>query len=289
MINVPIAECEGDLVLNPDELRKYFGVDPKRRGQLPQYLIAPRLRSLWKENCPKGFWWDITGIVKVYTPVAWVPVVHEISTIPYSVFKTQFKGTTTRLRMSKIYGEYEASFKLGAGIGIEGLKMELSNTTSVKARCELSTEQEERLKQEYEVGDEVVKKIAMGMSLRVKRVFERSVHLHLNYLCLPDSLTWDKGSWTWDELRVAPSSLHQVKHLQFHPITMEGNGHSSSLYLQTLPIFHDGKLEDLHLVVSCKGWKNWYVYNGGTRRKKWDDGRAQETLPAPKQPLVTWI
>ncbi|KAF9978893.1 hypothetical protein BGZ75_009889, partial [Mortierella antarctica] len=133
MINVPVADCRGDVLLTHDQLERYFGVEPVGDGQLPEYLITPRLHSFWNHNCPKGFWWDITGEVIVYKPIAWVPFVRKISTIPYTEIPTWVTTMTTNIRVSELYGSYEASFKLGAGIGIEGLKMELSNSISVKA------------------------------------------------------------------------------------------------------------------------------------------------------------
>ncbi|KAG0361190.1 hypothetical protein BGX24_005384 [Mortierella sp. AD032] len=67
--------------------------------------------------------------------------------------------------------------------------------------------------------------------------------------------------------------------------------HSSSLYLQALPVFNaECHLDNLHLVRSCKGWTDWYVYNGGIKIAYPIGAGRTETLPVPgKKPLVTFI
>ncbi|KAI8601886.1 hypothetical protein EDD21DRAFT_428373 [Dissophora ornata] len=250
MIEVPVCACEGDYILSADELKRYFGVEPSRMGRLPEYLIVPRLNSTWNANRSKSTgrsWWDITGEVVAYKPLEWVPIVRERSTIPYNCFE--------------IYGHFEASFTMSIGGGWKGLKAELSTTSSVEASYRTST----KVKEKGKIGDVVIKELAMGMCLRVQRVYERSVNLYLNNEAKGNSLTWD-GPESWDELRIVSSALRDVKPLQFHPIRMSGTGHSDSLFLQAFPVFNvEKKLTDLHLVLSCEGWTHWFVYNGGTK------------------------
>ncbi|KAF8926160.1 hypothetical protein BGZ58_000141 [Dissophora ornata] len=173
---------------------------------------------------------------------------------------------------------------MSIGGGWKGLKAELSTTSSVEASYRTST----KVKEKGKIGDVVIKELAMGMCLRVQRVYERSVNLYLNNEAKGNSLTWD-GPESWDELRIVSSALRDVKPLQFHPIRMSGTGHSDSLFLQAFPVFNvEKKLTDLHLVLSCEGWTHWFVYNGGTKTV---GGDRLETLPMPdnKKPLITFI
>ncbi|KAF9980943.1 hypothetical protein BGZ65_004495 [Modicella reniformis] len=263
MISVPICQCEGDYILSPDELRRYFGVEPSRMGKLPEYLIVPRLNSTWNAERSKSTskWWDITGEVVAYKPLEWVPIVREKS-IPYNHFEAEYQNKTTTIQTSEIYGRFEPSFTMSIGSSWKSIKTEISTTTE---------------------------KLTMGMCLRVKRVYEHSIHLFLNDEETGSSLTW-YGPESWSELHIASNAaLRDVEALQFHPINMTGGGHSHSLFLQALPVFDaEKKLTDLHLILSCKGWSDWYVYNSGTRTT--DSGRV-ETLPMPdnKKPLVTFV
>lgn len=209
-------------------------------------------------------------------------------TIPCSHLEMEFEKTTTTIQTSEIYGKFETSFTLSIGGGWKGIKAELSSTTSIEASYKTSFEAKETIIQKGKVGDVVVKEVVMGMSLRVERVYERGVHVYLNGEEKSDSLTWD-GPDSWNDCWVAASALRDVKALQFHPISMTGTGYRSGLFLQVLPAFNaDKKLTDLHLVMSCSGWTDWYTYTGGS---KTIDGGRVETLPMPdnSKPLVTFI
>ncbi|WKT54451.1 hypothetical protein QSH57_005035 [Fusarium oxysporum f. sp. vasinfectum] len=47
---------------------------------------------------------------------------------------------------------------------------------------------------------------------------------------------------------------------------MTGGGHSSGLYIQTLPVFDENKeLKDLHIALSNVGWVDWYAYVAGKK------------------------
>ncbi|KAG0052325.1 hypothetical protein BGZ90_006519 [Linnemannia elongata] len=291
MIDVPVGQCEGSYILNPDELKKHFGVDPARMGKLPEYFIAPRLDTTWNTSRSESTgrsWWDITGEVVAYRPIAWIPIVRELRTIPRNHLAMEFEKTTTTIQTSEIYGKFETSFTLSVGGGWKGIKAELSSTTSIEASYKTSWEDKETIIQRGKIGDVVVKEVVMGMSLRVERVYERAVHVYLNDEKKGDSLTWN-GPESWGDCWVAASALRDVKALQFHPISMTGSGYRSGLFLQVLPAFNaDKKLTDLHLVMSCSGWTDWYTYTGGS---KTINGGRVETLPMPdnSKPLVTFI
>ncbi|KAF9116672.1 hypothetical protein BGX30_005890, partial [Mortierella sp. GBA39] len=293
MIDVPVTGCEGDYILSAAELKRYFGVEAARMGKLPEYLIVPRLNSTWnssRSNSTSRSWWDITGEVVAYKPLAWVPIVREKGTIPYNHFETEYERNSTTIETSDIYGHFEASFTMSIGGSWKAVKAEVSTTTKVEANYKKSTEVKEEIKQKGTIGDVVIKELILGMALRVQRVYEHSVHLYLNDEAKGDSLTWD-GPSSWGDLWVASNALPNVEFLQFHPMSMTGTGHSTSLFLQALPVFNaERHLDSLHVVLSCRGWTDWYVYNGGVKTTyATGDGRT-ETLPVPgKQPLVTFI
>lgn len=72
-VKVPLADCQGDYILSKDELKRCFGLDAERLGPIPEYLIAPRLNSTWngsRSNTTGRSWWDITGEVVAYKPIA---------------------------------------------------------------------------------------------------------------------------------------------------------------------------------------------------------------------------
>ncbi|KAG0605689.1 hypothetical protein M758_9G080300 [Ceratodon purpureus] len=294
MISLPVqTRCDG-YNLTPQELRKYFGVDPDRMQQIPEYLIVPRLHSAWNSSRSAqlgGSWWDITGEVVVYKPEQWIPIVKELSTIPYSTMQVEFQKTTTTVQTSEIYGSFTASFTLSAGGGIHGVRAEVSASTELKASYRTTSEVKQEITEKARLGNIAVKEVAMGMQLQVSRVSERSVHLYLSDKRKGDSLTWP-GPETWDELRVKSVDLRDVEALQYHPITMTGPGHSSSLFLQVLPAFDSHKkLTNLHLAVSCEGWVDWYTYPGKAKFYGEGEDRRLERLPMldnPK-PMVTFI
>ncbi|KAF9309782.1 hypothetical protein BG003_009354 [Podila horticola] len=287
-VQVPIAECEGTYPLSRKKLLRYFGVESETPSQLPEYIIVPRLHSSWKEDCPKGCWWDITGQVVAYTPIEWVPIVHQLDTIPFNVFEQEITVTSRETSSFELYLTADATFNVGMNTGWKGLKTDVGYASGVKANYKTSTEMVGIIRANE--GKVAVKKIVMSMALRVKRVYQRSVHVHLNELGLPHSLTWNTQGLPWNELRVPQSSLGLVEPLQYHPVFMTG-AQKSSLYLQVLPVFDKQndvwKLHDLCLVLSCKHWKDWYVYDY--------EGRIStcsgiiETLPTPRNPLVTFI
>ncbi|KAA8893230.1 hypothetical protein FN846DRAFT_963280 [Sphaerosporella brunnea] len=290
MIKIPVGNCTGDYILTPAELKRYFGVDPARMGPLPEYLIAPHLDSTWNEGRSKNTgrtWWDITGEVVAYRPIEWVPIVRELNTIPYSHFEVEYKKTTTKIQTSELYGHAEASFTIALGASWKGIKVEASTTTSIEASYKTSTELHEEIVEKGKRGDVVIKELAMGMALKVKRVYERNVKLYLNDESKKDSLTWDGPAW--GELWVGANDLRDVGALQFNPIIMSGSGYSKSLYLQVLPVFNaDKKLTNMHLALSNKGWTDWYAYPGGSHIP---NPPRVETIPLPdnKKPLVTFI
>ncbi|KAG0376022.1 hypothetical protein BGX24_008392 [Mortierella sp. AD032] len=293
MIHVPVAKCEGDYILSAAELQHYFGVEATRMGKLPKYLIIPRLNSTWnssRSTSTSRSWWDITGQVVAYKPLAWVPIVREKGTIPHNHFKTEYERNSTTIETSDIYGHFQSSFTLSMGGSWKAVRAEVSTTTKVEANYRTFIEVKEEIKQKGMIGNVVIKELILGMALRVQRVYEHSVHLYLNGEAKGDSLTWD-GPSSWGDLWIASNALPDVEFLQFHPISMTGTGHSTSLFLQALPVFNaERHLEDLHLVLSCSGWTDWYVYNDGVKTTYAIGAGRTETLPVPgKQPLATFI
>ncbi|KAG0337116.1 hypothetical protein BG000_005815 [Podila horticola] len=133
---------------------------------------------------------DITGEIAVYTPIEWVPVVRLLETIPAGVFKSKITEKTTIIRKSELYGKFATTFTLGDEAGLKGLKMEFSETSKLVAKYSCSNEVKQRILTTAELGHIAINKIVMSMSLRVKRVYEHTVHLHLNGLGFGDSLTW---------------------------------------------------------------------------------------------------
>ncbi|KAG0259913.1 hypothetical protein BG011_002311 [Mortierella polycephala] len=223
-----------------------------------------------------------------YKPIEWAPVVRVKSTYPFSHFSVETLKMTTAITTSELYGRFETPLTMSIGVGWKSIRMETSTTTNIMAACVTSTKIKELIAQRGLTGNIIVKEIMMGMSLRVKRVYERSVHLFLNDEGKADSLTWD-GHESSDDLRVPASALRDVAPLQFHSILMSGTGHSKSLRAQVLPVFDNYKrLTDMNLIFSCTGWDDWHVYNGGTKTK--NSGRV-ETFPMPDnfKPLVTFI
>jgi hypothetical protein len=291
-INVPVGHCKGTYILSEDELYKYFGVESKRMGPLPEVLIAPHLNSTWnssRSDSQGRSWWDITGEVVAYKPIEWVPVVKDRRTIPFSHFRAESTKTTTNVTTSELFGSAEAAFTLSAGGGWSGMKMDLSTTTKVEASYRTSKTVDEEIVEKAKFGDVVIKELVMGMGLKVERIFERTVKLYLNDEKKTDSLNWE-GPESWADLCVPASLLRDVASLQFRNIVMSGSGHSTSLQMQALPVFDatTKKITDLHLVFSNVAWTDWYVYPGG---RKIRDSRRAETLPLPdtKPPVATFI
>lgn len=308
MIDVPVGECQGDYILSKADLKRYFGLDPSRMGKLPEYFIAPRLDSAHNDARSTGGAFDeiraisdVTGEVVAYKPLEWIPSVHARKTIPYNHFKVEFEKTETTIKTAELYGKFEASFTISAAGGWKSIKAELSSTSTFEASYKITTESKEEIKTKGNLGDVVVKELVMGMSLRVRRVYERSVHMYFGWKVknpigdafnfkvakMEPILTWD-GPESWDDIRVKSSALRDVKPLQFFPVPMTGNGYKDGLWLQVLPVFNDKKLTDMHLVVSANGWDDWAAYTHGSRTV---DGDREETLPMPDYitPLVTHI
>ncbi|KAF9936994.1 hypothetical protein BGZ67_001820 [Mortierella alpina] len=292
MIDVPIGKCQGDSPLTDAELDSYFGIHPSKIGKLPEYIIAPRLHSA--HDASRSFsglqetrlMSEITGEVENHSP---------------NLFHTEFESVETTIKKSEIYGSFEASFSISAGGSWKSMKAEASAGATFEANYRETKEFKEEIKTKGTYGEVVVKEIVMGMSLRVKRVYEHSVNLRFGWKLvdpigkamnfqkaeLETILTWD-GPESWDDIMVKSSALRDVGPLQFHPVPMTGNGYKHGLWLQVLPVFEDKKFVDMHLIVSADGWKEWAAYGHGTRTV--DSGR-EETLPMPGYitPMVTHI
>ncbi|KAF9979684.1 hypothetical protein BGZ75_009343, partial [Mortierella antarctica] len=187
MIDVPIGQCQGDCILTEAELNRYFGINPSRLGKLPEYIIAPRLHSA--HDASRSFsgmeetrlMSEVTGEVVVYQPLEWIPFVHARKTIPHNLFQTEFERVETTIKKSEIYGSFEASFTMSAGGGWKSMKAEASAGATFEANYRESKEFKEEIKTTGKHGEVVVKEIVMGMSLRVKRVYEHSVNLRFGW------------------------------------------------------------------------------------------------------------
>ncbi|KAG0227717.1 hypothetical protein BGW41_003706 [Actinomortierella wolfii] len=293
MIDVPLAACEGNYTLTAGELQRYFGIEAARMGKLPEYIFVPRLNSEWnpaRSDSTSRSWWRITGEVVAYRPLEWVPIVHDRNTIPFSQFEEKYKGTTVTVEAKEIYGHIDASVSMSVGGNWKAIKAEVSLSSSLEVTFRKTAETKQIIEREGTIGNVAIKEIVFGLSLRMQRVYEHSVNLHLNDEAKKDSLTWD-GSSKWEDLHIPSKALTDVAFLQYHPIIMTGSGHSSSLFLQALPVFNaERRLENLHVVVSCSGWADWYLYDEGTKTS-YDNGTGRtETLPVPgRKPLVTFI
>jgi hypothetical protein len=296
MINIPIGACEGDYVLTPAELKRYFSLNADRIGKLPEYLIYPHLNSTWNHARKKitgRDWWNITGEIVAYRPIQWIPIVNERDTIPSRSFDAEYNKATKKIQTDEIYGRAAGTdlFELSLGGKWKGMKCERSSTSSIEIKAIYITPTEISKSATVEKGNRgnlVLKEIVLGMALQVERVFEHVITMYLNNEGKRDSLTWD-GPESDNKVWVAANSLRDVGSLQFHPILMTGTGHSDSLWIQVLPVFDESKkLTDMHTVVSCKGWVDWYAYTPGSKVR--NSGR-KETLPLPKnkKPLVALV
>ncbi|KAF9537460.1 hypothetical protein EC957_008102 [Mortierella hygrophila] len=248
------------------------------------------LTGIKKSIGTQALYYDDNDVNMIDVPVAGFPIVREKGTIPYNHFETEYEKNSTTIETSDIYGHFEASFTMSIGGSWKAVKAEVSTTTKVEANYKRSTEVKEEIRQKGTIGDVVIKELILGMTLRLQRVYEHSVHVYLNDEAKGNSLTWD-GPSSWGDLWVASNALPNVEFLQFHPMSMTGTVHSSSLFLQAPPVFNaERHLDNLHLVLSCKGWTDWYVYNGGVKTAYPIGAGRTETLPVPgKQPLVTFI
>ncbi|KAF9324318.1 hypothetical protein BG006_000673 [Podila minutissima] len=160
-------------------------------------------------------------------PPPWAPIICEKRTIPKSHFELKYEKTTTTIQTSELYGKGEACFTISIGGGWKGAKLELSSTISVGASYKKSTEIKEEITQKGKLRSVVIKEVVLGMCLRMKRVYERSVPLYLNDKSRDNSLVWARCE---SNLWVASSELRDVKPLQFHPISIPGTGHRWGRY-----------------------------------------------------------
>ncbi|KAF9999538.1 hypothetical protein BGZ80_002399 [Entomortierella chlamydospora] len=241
-------------LLTEQQLRSYFGIDNSKMMELPEILIVPIFNSTSK-NAKKDSWYSITGHVVVYKPLAWVPKVTLLNTIPRSKITTRTEIKPTKIEPSKLYTNLGTDFTLSIRGGWKGVR---TKSTNVKANAD---------------------------NMASERVYERYVTLSLSDEM---DMTWG-GIDKWDDIKVKKSDLRYVNHLQFHPIAMSGSGHVNSLYLQVLPGFNEQKmLTNLHIIFSCESWANWFAYKGESREV---EEYRDEVLAMPEShpPLVTFI
>ncbi|KAF9345311.1 hypothetical protein BGX26_003296 [Mortierella sp. AD094] len=276
--------------LTEQQLRSYFGIDNSKMMELPEILIVPVLDSTWSsyDESTKLNWWNITSHVVAYKPLAWVPKVTLLNSIPRSEIDIEIEMRRTKIETSKLYANFETDFSMSIGGGWKGVKAKMSTSAGAGANNDRTSEVKGETSQSGKLGEFVIEEWALGMCLRVQRVYERYVDLSLDKEEKSNSLTWG-GKETWDDIRVKSRDLRHVNHLQFHHIPMSGSGHKDSLYLQVLPGINEHKmLTNLNILFSCKGWADWYAYNGKAREV---EEYRDEILAMPEShpPMVTFI
>ncbi|KAJ0380841.1 hypothetical protein COL26b_000681 [Colletotrichum chrysophilum] len=157
--------------------------------------------------------------------------------------------------------------------------MEMKADAKATADASVSFEREEYT-QEGKVGDEPLVEVAVGLMLRVEKVYTHNINIWADGRGQVNSMSWSGGPG-WDDIRIPSRALRRVGGLQFYNFSMSGTGHSSGLYVQTLPVFNDKKeLEDIHIALSNKGWKDWYAYTVGQKGKS--SGRHLFAYPSYK-------
>jgi hypothetical protein len=103
--------------------------------------------------------------------------------------------------------------------------------------------------------------------LRVEEFYTHNIKVWVDGREKGDSLGWHGGP-SWSDIHIPSRALSRVGGLQFSKITMTGGGHSTGLYVQTLPVFNENKeLKDVHIALSNVGWTDWYAYVAGKKGK----------------------
>lgn len=274
VIRVPLSnECYGDLRMDHEQLQEWFGISNDNLPDLPAYYISPRLDSTSGDS--SGGWWKVTGDIVAYKPIEWVPSVARIRDFPKNSLVTKIEKQRVEITNTKLYAKPGFALEISGG----GNFMEMKAEAKATADTSVSFEREEYT-QEGKAGDEPLVEVAVGLMLRVEEVYTHNINIWADGRGQVNSMSWSGGPG-WDDIRIPSRALNRVGGLQFYNFSMSGTGHSSGLYVQTLPVFNDKKeLEDIHLALSNKGWKDWYAYTVGQKGKS--SGRHLFAYPSYK-------
>lgn len=266
---VPLAkDVVGDLKLTPAQLKEWFAITQKTLPDLPGYFIVPRLHSSWGDYYRQGTargWWNIEGEMVVYKPIEWVPSVARIKDYPKNSIITSIKKEEMEDVTTKLYAQVDLSLEITAGGNYMGMKAEAKTKAESSVSRDLIRKETSTIVQEGKVGDKPLVEVAVGLMLRVEEVYTHDLALWIDDRHAEDSMGWSGGPG-WNDIHVADKLFRHVTGLQFSNISTTGEGHSSSLNIQALPVFNkDGSnpVQHLHLALSCAGWGDWYAYTQG--------------------------
>ncbi|KAH0421235.1 hypothetical protein CcaCcLH18_13555 [Colletotrichum camelliae] len=271
VIRVPLSnECYGDLRMDHAQLKEWFGISNDNLPDLPACYISPRLDSTWegyyKDGTNRG-WWRVTGDIVAYKPIEWVPSVARIRDFPKNSIVTKIEKERVETTTTKLYAKAGFSLEISGGGNFMGMKAEAKATAETGVEFEREVKNVDKYTQEGKVGDEPLVEVAIGLMLRVEEVYTHNVNIWVDDRGKGDSMGWSGGPG-WNDIWIPSRALSRVGGLQFSNIRMSGTGHSSGLYVQTLPVFNDkGELEDINLALSNKGWTDWYAYTVGKKGK----------------------
>lgn len=260
---IPLSDTvEGDASLDRDKLEELFGLTESSLPELPRFLVSPNLSSTWGgyyEHEPEQAWCFLTGNVAVYKPVEWVASVTLVKDWPEGEERDPLPREEVEGPVLRLYEPAELALEIP---DLDGC---------LRARA--------RIKEEVVLGDDLGDlernvtgdveqggvELVLGLMLRVEEVYRCAVpELWLDDRRIGESLNWSGGPG-WDELHVPCAALANAEGVKFSEIKMMGEGHSDSLWLAALPVFDGGDVRDLHIVLSCEGWNDWYAYTLGEK------------------------
>ncbi|KAK9780222.1 hypothetical protein AB5N19_03525 [Seiridium cardinale] len=288
---LPIStKCEGDMDLSPSVLHEWFGISHDTLPAIPSVMVVPRLKT---EIDPHSTDWSVVrGSLVVYKPIEWVPSVIKVKTLPKSKAKETYEREITKVDTEKLFGGVSGFVKTSAKAGgsLFGVKLEVETELKVegKAEKEVTTNKVEKRTLKWEIGDTVIFEVAVAMLLRVEETYVHSVDLSLKNSASANGLTWTGGK-DWSEIVVNNRDLSEVEELQFTGIQGKGNGYSTHLWIQVLPVLEVGgkDVKKLHIAVSSSTWRDWYAYSEGRQER---GSKDRQLLAWPRvQPISTLL
>ncbi|KAK2738855.1 hypothetical protein CKAH01_18736 [Colletotrichum kahawae] len=271
VIRVPLSnDCYGDLRMDHDQLKEWFGISNDNLPDLPAYYISPRLDSTWegyyKDGTNRG-WWRVTGDIVAYKPIEWVPSIARIRDFPKNSIVTKIEKERVETTTTKLYAKAGFSLEISGKGNFMEMKAEAKATAETGVDFKREVKNVDKYTQEGKVGDEPLVEVAMGLMLRVEEVYTHHINVWVDDRAKGDSMGWSGGPG-WDDIKILSRALTRVEGLQFSNIKMTGNGHYAGLYVQTLPVFDgNGELKDINLALSNRGWAHWYAYTVGKKGK----------------------
>ncbi|KAK9415702.1 putative Insecticidal crystal toxin domain-containing protein [Seiridium unicorne] len=191
-------------------------------------------------------WSVVRGSLVVYKQIEWVPSVIKVKTLPKSKAKETYERKIAKVDTEKLFGGVSDFVKTSAKVGgsLLGVKLEVETELKVDAF-------------KWEIGDTVIFEVAAAMLLRVEEIYVHSMDLSLRNSASENGLTWTGGK-DWSEIAVNNRDLTEVEELQFTGIQGKGNGYSTHLWIQVLPVLEVGgkDVKKLHIAVSSSTWKD---------------------------------